>query len=314
MAWRLPTRQPLEVVERSGNSDRSEFQSLADAIIEAAVDDGGVERPVEGRSQLSGEIDSCAHDTARHFLSQLSQHNTMLGVAIADALASLSRLDPELPFSATVLARGLAEAAADLYWLSDLKIGAVERVRRTFLIYLRQHETQVRQIIQYSQRLTADGPGTPDLTTVIEKGWESLRVHAEKMASVGYALKETKKAGFKYSVGTPKPPIRELVDTVMSKFLGKTALNLYSTYSSVAHAEGEGLGSLLQYSDKVETPAGTRYRHGLDDEGWNQRIVLPTNLIAAGSFGTWLKLSQPKHAPQFEAKARQVIDRLGASD
>jgi len=286
--------------------ERSCFLLAGEAITRVVTDEAGIERPIERDSQLATEIAACPDDVSRHFLSQLSQHCTMLTVAIFDALASLDRLDPSLPFSAVVLARGLFEAAADLYWLSDHSIDAVERTRRTFLIFLRQHETQVRRIVQLSNRVEAPPADLSDLDQAIAAGWASLKLTADSMASAGYKLRVNPRRDTKYSVGEPKPSISALVDTIISELLGKTALNLYSTSSTVAHVEGEGLASLLLMSDSIETAEGTRYRHGFDAEMWEQRIAKPTVIAGTGAVGRWVNLTYPSYSAAYNDEVHHL--------
>lgn|GEM_PF-3866674 len=271
------------------------------------VDEAGIERVVEPTSRLANEFATCQNDVAQHFLGQLSQHCTMLGVAIVEVLTSLDRLDPELPFSGVVLARGLVEAAADLYWLSDPAIDAAERTRRTFLIYLRQHETNVRQLVQFSNRFPQPDDHLPNLDKAIDEGWASLKQTAEEMATAGYELRTSSRPGSKYSVGHPKPSISELVDTLIEDCLGKMTLNLYSLYSAVAHAEGEGLGSLCVPSDTVETAKGMRYRHGFDDAMWETRILRPTTQAAASACGAWVQLAHPLCGSKYRADIKEAL-------
>jgi hypothetical protein len=267
---------------------------LRDTINRVLFDDAGIERPIESQSRLAQEIAASTHAVSGHFLRQLPQHCTMLAAAVADALDALARLDRTLAFSGVVVARGLLEAAADLYWLSDRGVDRVERTRRTFLVFLRQHETQVRQIIRYSGRLP---PGMEDkvaeLSVAIAQGWASLRQHAEDMASAGYELRTSSRPGSKYSVGEPKPPVGELVDRLISDHLGTTAIPIYSLYSSVAHADGEGLGTLRVMGDTVETPAGTRYLRGFDTAMWQKQVLTPATRGAIGALSAWADLAYP---------------------
>jgi hypothetical protein len=218
----------------------------------------------------------------------------MLGAAVADALDALEKLESSLAFSGVVVARGLLEAAADLYWLSDEGIDGTERTRRTFLVFLRQHETQVQQIEQFSKRLPQGSERTAELSTAVAEGWQSLKQHAQEMAAAGFELRTGSKPGSKYSVGEPKPSISKLVERLMSDHLGTTAIPVYSLYSSVAHAEGEGLGSLRVMSDTVEAPEGTRYARGFDTAMWSERVLTPATRGAAGAFAAWARLSYPK--------------------
>ncbi|MGH2948475.1 MAG: hypothetical protein ACRDPC_19820 [Solirubrobacteraceae bacterium] len=278
---------------------------LRDTILRVLLDDAGIERPIESQSRLAQEIAASTREVSRNFLSQLPQHCNMLAAAIADALDALARLEPSLAFSGVVVARGLLEAAADLYWLSERGINGVERTRRTFLVFLRQHETQVRGITHYSRRLP---PGRQDevakLSVAITEGWESLRRHAEEMASAGYALRTSNRPGSKYSVGEPKPPVGELVDRLISEHLGTAAIPIYSMYSSVAHAEGEGLGSLRVMGDTVETPEGTRYLRGFNAVMWQQRVLTPATRGAAGALSAWAELAYPKRWEEVERADR----------
>lgn len=268
---------------------------LRNTIVRVVLNDAGIERPIESQSRLAQEIAGATHAVSRHFLGQLSRHCNMLAAAVADALDGLARLEPSLAFSGVVVARGLLEGAADLYWLSDRGIDRVERARRTFLVFLRQHESQVREIVHYSRRLP---PGSESefakLSIVVAEGWESLRQPAEEMASAGYELRTSSRPGSKYSVGAPKPPVGELVDRLISAHLGTTAIPIYSLYLSVAHAEGEGLGSLRVMDDTVETPDGTRYLRGFDAAMWQQRVLEPATRGAAGALSAWVTLAYPK--------------------
>src|SRR4051794_30595005 len=112
-----------------GKSDNEQIVAAAwaETIFAVVIDSDGVERPVEPASRLSKEIEAATHEISRHFVRQLPQHCNMLAIAIADALQALNRLEPSLAFSGVLVARGLLEAAADLYWLSDPSIDGVER-------------------------------------------------------------------------------------------------------------------------------------------------------------------------------------------
>jgi hypothetical protein len=267
---------------------------LGKTIHDVLFDDTGVERPIESQSRLAKEIAASTHTASQHFLGELPKHCTMLAAAIADALDALARLEPSLAFSGVVVARGLLEAAADLYWLSDGGIDRAERTRRTFLVFLRQRETQVREIVHFSRRHPPDSEReVAELSAAIAEGWESLRLHAEDMASAGYELRTSNRPGSKYGVGQPKPPVGELVDRLISDHLGITAVPIYSLYSSVAHAEGEGLGSLRVMHETVETPEGTRYLGGFDAAMWTDRVLTPATRGAAGAFSAWAELAYP---------------------
>ena len=45
------------------------------------------------------------------------------------------------------------------------------------------------------------------LDVAIDEGWESLKQHAEAMASAGHELRTSKRVGHKYTLGAPKPAI-----------------------------------------------------------------------------------------------------------
>ncbi len=279
------------------------FATARTRVLHALIDDAGIERPIERDSKLAREISASMHDVAQHFLGELPHHCTMLAVAVADALASLDRLDGELPFGAIVLVRGLAECAADLYWLSDPEIDGSERARRAFLVYLSQEETVVRQLEQLSKRVPPEIHKIPDLPEAIAEGWESLNRHAEEMAAAGYRLRTTNKPGSKYILGDAKPSISALIDGLIVDQLGKTALNLYTSYSPIAHGDGEGLGSLLTRSATVETPDGTRYRRGFDEQMWDERIRSPATRAATGSVGAWVELAYPSRSAMFRGRS-----------
>jgi hypothetical protein len=70
--------------------ERSRFILAGEAITRIVTDEAGIERPIERDSQLADQIAACTHDVSLHFLSQLSQHCTMLAVAIVDALGRLA--------------------------------------------------------------------------------------------------------------------------------------------------------------------------------------------------------------------------------
>jgi len=283
-------REPEDVEGRGQNR----LLAARDDILRIVADDRNVERPIEAESRLAREIEASKHDVAKHFLSELPKHCNMLATAVADALTGLDRLEPGLAFSGVVLARGLVEAAADLYWLSEPAIGGVERTRRTFLIYLRQHETDVRQLEQISRRVPAEeSEDEVDPDKAIAEGWLSLKRNAEAMASAGFRLRTTKQKGAKYVIGDVKPPISELVDKLITDNLGLTGLNVYTSYSATAHAEGGGLGALLTRSDRIETTEGIRYARGFDEATWEQRVVRPAASAAAGAVGAWAALAYP---------------------
>jgi hypothetical protein len=285
--------------------------AMREQALGALFDEGGIERPIEPASRLAQEVAACGHDVARHFLGELPKHCTLLATAVADALGSLARLDRELPFAAVVVVRGLLECAADLYWLSDPAIDSTERTRRTFLVYLRQHETVVRQLVQLSARVPPAALKIPDLLKAIAEGWESLKLTAEEMATAGYPLRTSKKPGSKYVLGKAKPSTSALIDRLIKDQLGTTALNLYTGYSPVAHGEGEGLGSLLIADSSVETPEGIRYERGFDAPTWKERIVAPALAGAIGSVGAWVELAFPSRAAALRIELRRIRSQVG---
>jgi hypothetical protein len=275
-------------------------------VVMSAISSDGVESPIDSDSPLAAETEACTEEIAKHFLGELPHHCTMLISAAADACIALSRLDTDLPFSAVVLVRGLFEAIADLHWLSDARLGHVERVRRTFLVYLRQVETSVRNVESFARRRGSVVQADMDLDEAIRQGREKLLVSAEAMAAAGYTLRSSRKAGSRYYLEKPKPPISELVDGTVSAFYGTTTLNLYSLYSSVAHAEGEGLGTLLIRSDSIVTAEGTRLRRGFSDEEWANRIVTPSFAIMSRGVREWLMLAYPHRLSEYDAATRQL--------
>ena len=277
------------------------LHKLADAVMSAITSDG-VERPIDGDSPLAAETNACTEDITRHFLSELPHHCTMLISAAADACIALSRLDTDLPFSSVVLVRGLFEAIADLHWLSDARLDSVERVRRTFLVYLRQIETRVQNVEAFANRQGVPAYAGMDLDEAIRQGRELLKASAEELAAVGYTLRSSKKRGSKYYLDKPKPTISELVDAAISAFHGTTALNLYSLYSSVAHVEGEGLGTLLITSDSIETPEGTKFRRAFSEEVWNRRVVTPALAITTRGVREWLVLAYPRRLTDYDTQ------------
>jgi hypothetical protein len=256
-----------------------------------AFDAAGVERPIDPASRLAHEIEASTDDTAQHFLGELRKHCTMLVAAIADVLGALDGLDPDSPFSATVLTRGLIEASADLLWLSDGEIDAKERTRRTCLVYLRQHETVVNQMVEFSERHPEGDAAIPHLAEGIAEGWESLRLSAEAMAAIGFTLRTSKQRGSKYSLDEPKPSISRLVDALITRFLGTTGVNLYAIYSPTAHGDGEGLGTLVIEGDQVEDEGVVKRRRGFDEKRWSGLVLRPSLAAARGATGAWFKLA-----------------------
>ena len=281
--------QPSASAKRS--SGRSDLLALCDEIMGRAFDAAGVERPIDPVSRLAHEIKASTDEAAQHFLGELRKHCTMLVAAIADVLGALAGLDSDSPFSATVLTRGLIEASADLFWLSDAEIDAKERTRRTCLVYLRQHETLARQMVEFSERHPEGDAAIPHLDEGIAEGWESLRLSAEKMAAIGFELRTSKQRGSKYSLGEAKPSISRLVDALITKFLGKTGVNLYAIYSPTAHGDGEGLGTLLIEGDQVEAEGVVKHRRGFDEKRWNGLVVGPALAAAKGATGAWFELA-----------------------
>lgn len=283
-------------------SDSSDFEPLvlAELITRTLFDARGVQRPIDETSRLAAEIAGAADETSRHFLGELPRHSGMLVAAVLDGLTALDRLDSETPFSGILVARGVLEAGADLYWLSNPEIDAVERARRAFLIFLTQHETRVRQLEALRNRARGapevlsvlSSPGTLDVA--IDEGWKSLKQHAEAMASAGHELRTSNRVGHKYTLGDPKPVIAKLVEKLVRDHVGVTAVPIYSLYSSVAHAEGEGLGSLLMMDDLIETPDGPYYRYAMDERRWSERLLKPATAAASGAFNAWANLTQAR--------------------
>ena len=62
-----------------------------------------------------------------------------------------------------------------------------------------------------------------------------------------------------------------------------TAVLIYSLYSSLAHAEGEGLGSRLMMDDLIQTPDGPYYRHAMDERTWSERLIEASDRRRVGS-------------------------------
>jgi hypothetical protein len=289
------------------------FLTVADTIAEAVFakmdDEKAVERSIDTKSQLAIEIRSAAHPTSHHFLTELPKHCVMLATALQDACRALEQLNPELPFSCTVLVRGLMEAGADLYWLTDTRIDAFERTRRTFLVYLIQVETQLRQLRQYRDRVS-DEKERSLLDAAIKEGWAYLRQTAENMASAGYRLRTSRKPGVKYFLDEQKPSINSLVDGIVKELYGVTALNLYSVYSSTAHVEGEGLGGLMDVADVLNTGEGAKYAYGFDDKAWLGLVVRPAIRIAVGATRMWLELGHPRQLKEFDSKTANLFKTL----
>ena len=211
------------------------------------------------------------------------------------------------------------EAAADLYWLANSKIDAVERARRTFLVFLIQTETQVRQLEQYRTRCPAGAETTglgisrSELDRAIGEGWQYLRDTAKNMASAGYRLHESNRPGAKYFLGDKKPPINKLVDGMMTDLLGSaTSLNLYSLYSSAAHVEGEGLGSLRDLNDMVDTAEGEKHAYGYSEERWDGSIVKPGIQAAMGAIRMWVKLGFPGRLGEFDDACTRLTQMLNS--
>ncbi|MGC2372357.1 MAG: hypothetical protein WA484_00640 [Solirubrobacteraceae bacterium] len=273
------------------SSGGSDLLALRHEIMERVFDVARIERPIDPASRLAHEIKASTDETAQHFLGELCKHCTMLVAAIADVLGALAGLDSDSPFSASVLTRGLIEAAADLFWLSDAEIDAKERTRRTCLVYLRQHETLVGRMVEFSERHPEGDAAIPHLAEGIAEGWESLKLSAEGMAAIGFELRTSKQRGSKYSLGGPKPSISRLVDVLITRFLGKTGVNLYAIYSPTAHGDGEGLGTLLIEGDQVEDEGVVKHRRGFDEKRWNGLVVGPALAAAKGATGAWFELA-----------------------
>lgn len=259
----------------------------------AVADDDSIERDVPEGSQLGREM-RFSNGVRAHFLSELPHHCTMLIVGIADAYASLLSLGPERPFASNAVARGLLEAAADLYWLGNSSINADERARRAITIYLTQTESTVRQLGQLRDR-TKDG----SLDPAISEGWSLLGATADAAKEAGYLVKHTKRAGRRYVLGAGKPAISGLVDEVVGEFLGTTGVNLYSQMSSTAHVEGSGLGRLLDPEDYKVATSGTRFAYSMKYESWAQRYMRPCHAVAVGATSAWLGLALPERLPGF---------------
>lgn len=309
----------------SGDMVNHLFQETANVITDLLIEERepgkGSDRPVERASQLVMELSECTHPTSQHFLGELPKHCSMLLMAIHDSCTSLNMLNRSLPFSSTLLARGLLEAAADLYWLTDTRIDKKERVRRTFLVYLIQVETQVRRLEQYrNRRLATDRPDLDrfisqrDLEQAISEGWAYLRESAEAMATVGYELNESKKLGVRYSLGERKPTISKLVDDMATDLLGSdTRLNLYSHYSSAAHVEGEGLGNLRDLSDMIATEQGEKHAYSFSEARWMGEIAGPGIQIAMGAVRMWVRLGFPTKLDEFDAKCDRLVQAANRS-
>jgi hypothetical protein len=259
----------------------------------AVTDDDGIELEVSERSQLCRELRSST-SVQEHFLAQLPHHCTMLVVGLADAYASLLALGADRPFACNAVARALMEAAADLYWLGTNSIDAEERARRTITIYLQQTESTVRQLQQLRDR-TMDH----SLDAGIAEGWSLLRATADAAQEAGYAVRSSKRAGQRYVLGTGKPSTSVLVDQVVSRFFGTTGVNVYSQMSSTAHAEGSGLGSLIDSADQRTADGGPRSAYGVQAEVWVQRYMRPCHAVAVGATSTWLDLALPERLPAF---------------
>jgi hypothetical protein len=278
-------------------TDRSNAR-IVHAMHFAVCDEAGVERHVEPASSLSTEISAVPSDIQTHFLSELPKHATMLVMAIGDACSGLLTLGPSLPFSSTGVARMLLEAAGDLHWLADPGLAASERARRAITVYLRQTETTIRQLEQLRERTSQD-----DYDAGIAEGWELLRHTADSAALGGYRVNESRRPGQKYILHPGKPSISRLVDEAITRFYGSTGVNLYSLYSSTAHAEGSGLGSLLDTSARVETDHGDRVAYGLPEPLWTKNVLSPCLAVAVGVVREWVQLALPG---QLEGFARRL--------
>lgn len=167
----------------------------------------------------------------------------------------------------------------------------------------------MRQIEQFAKRFP-DIAKRSNLDEGIAQGWESLRLHAEDMAAAGYELRTSTKPGDRYLLGTGKPSVSELVDEAIIDFYGKTALNLYSMYSSTAHVEGLGLGALEDLKDTVRATEGVRYKYGFDDQTWQGLVVTPGLRVASGSTAEWIALAYPSFHEDFVGKTHETMDTL----
>ena len=90
-----------------------------------------------------------------------------------------------------------------------------------------------------------------------------------------------------------KPSISSLVDEAVTRFYGSTGVNLYSLYSSTTHAEGSGLESLLDASDRVETDHGDRVAYGLPEPLWTKKVISPCLTVAVRVVREWVQLALP---------------------
>lgn len=86
-------------------------------------------------------------------------------------------------------------------------------------------------------------------------------------------------------LGSPKPPIDTLIDQLIVDSLGTTAVPIYSLYSSIAHAEGAGLGSLRVMDDRVDTAEDPHFARGLDTRRWSDQVLQPAERGSALAVG-----------------------------
>lgn len=270
------------------------LEILAEAIRGAFCDEAGAQREPESSSVLHGEIDAAGSDLQRHFLLQLPNHITMLVMAISDGCDGLANLGQTHPFSSMAVARAVLEAAGDLHWLAAADQTGAERARRAITTYLRQVETTVRQLEQLQKRTAQT-----ELEDGIREGRELLRVTAEEAGRAGYKIGQTRRHGQLYVLDDGKPSTSALVDSVVSHFYGTTGVNLYATYSASAHAEGGGLGALLDDSDRIETTAGRRRAYGLPTALWKAKVEDPVVAVAFGVAHEALTLVLPDQAAGF---------------
>lgn len=275
---------------------QTHLEPVVDALRGAVFDESAVQRLIDPASQLQREIDTSV-GIQRHFLSELPNHAVMSMVALSDGCEGLAKLGSRLPFSSVAVARSVLEAAGDLHWLVCADQSSTERARRAMTIYLLQTETTIRQLEQLQER-------RPDLDVGagIDEGWELLRATAKEAELAGYEVKESKRPGRKYTLAEGKPATSKLVDSVVTKFYGQTGVRLYSSYSATAHAEGGGLGALLDVSDTVSTEAGQRSAYGIPVSEWMQRVVDPVRAVTVGVAREALKLMFPSQEGGFNER------------
>jgi hypothetical protein len=273
-------------------------------VLEAHFPDSAETLP-EDQSPWSSDRESLDNELQRHFIEQLPKHCRLLLMAMLDAGGVLASIEETSPFSGTVLARGLLEAAGDLHWLVQPDIDPQERARRSLTIYLEQVESSLRKLMDARDR---GAPISDDASRdqAIEEGHEMLALYASEARAAGYEVTRTRRPGAMYVLGDGKPSATALVDDVVTEFHGQTVISPYRMHSSAAHGTGEGLGALMDLTDSIETDAGTLFAWGFTRERWASSIDTPAANVLVGTASEVLAYLQPSQVAAFRLSVAQT--------